>query len=292
MNIRELEIRKEEENRRKGLIFSGIFHSAIIILLLLPLLKYPDPPPGQQGILVSFGAPDIGQGDSRPDTQQEEVVDPKPPSETEQKVEPVSPSAPKEQAEQVKEVVTTESPSEVAFKKREEERKKQEESDRRAEEQRKKAEADAEKKRQAEEDARKKAELEKAKKQFGDAFGGSGKGQTDKPGNQGDPGGDPDAKALEGISTGKGTIGGGLVGRDVVFTPTITHNSQKTGRVVVRICVDRNGNVVSANSQQQGSSTIDSELRQIAETNARKFKFSAGTIDNQCGTVTIYFRVK
>lgn len=288
---KELELKREEEHKRKGFIVSSIFHSIIIILLLLPLLNYPDPPPGQQGILVSFGAPDIGQGDDKPDTQQEEMVDPKPPSEEEQQVEPTPSSAPTDPVEVEKEIVTKEDPAEVAFKKREEERKKQDEAQKRAEEQRKKAEADAEKQRQAEEAARK-AELEKAKKQYGDAFGGKGKGSTDKAGNQGDPGGDPNAKALEGISTGKGTIGGGLEGRGVVSTPSIQDNSQKTGRVVVRICVNNRGEVISADYTQAGSTTADSELRNIAITNAKKFKFSPGSVDRQCGTVTIDFKVR
>jgi len=287
---RELELKREEENRKRGYIVSGIFHTVIILLLLMPFLKYPDPPPGQQGILVSFGAPDMGSGDSKPDTQQEEMVDPKPPSEQEQYVEP-TPTAPTTPVEVQKEVVTTTDPAEVAFKKKEEERKKQEETQRKIEEDRKRAEADAEKKRKAEEEA-KKAELEKARKQYGDVFGGSGKGSTDKPGNQGDPGGDPNASALEGISTGKGTIGGGLEGRGVVYTPTITDNTQKTGKVVVRICVDRTGAVISADYTQQGSTTNDGELRRIAETNAKRFKFSASQIDRQCGTVTVDFRVK
>jgi len=287
----ELELKREEEHKRKGFIVSSIFHAIIIILLLMPLLSYPDPPPGQQGILVSFGAPDMGKGDSRPDTQQDEMVEPKPPSEQEKQVEPTPASAPTDPVVVEKEVVTTTDPAEVAFKKREEERKKVEETQKRAEEQRKKAEAEAEKQKKADEDARK-AELEKARKQYGDVFGGSGKGSTDKAGNQGDPSGDPNAKALEGISTGKGTIGGGLEGRGVVHTPTIQDNSQKTGRVVVRICVNNKGEVVSAEYTQAGSTTADSDLRQIAITNAKKFKFSPGSVDRQCGTVTIDFRVK
>jgi len=287
---REIELRQEEENRRKGYIVSGIFHAIILILLLLPFLRYPDPPPGQQGILVSFGAPDMGSGDSRPDTQQEEMVEPKPPSEQEQYVEPTPPTT-STPVEVQKEVVTTTDPAEVAFKKKEEERKKQEEAKKKVEEDRKRSEAEAERKRKADEEA-KKAELERARKQYGDVFGGSGKGSTDKPGNQGDPGGDPNASALEGISSGKGTIGGGLEGRGVVYTPTITDNTQKTGRVVVRICVDQTGTVISAEFTQQGSTTSDGELRRIAETNARRFKFSPGNADRQCGTVTVDFKTK
>ena len=121
---------------------------------------------------------------------------------------------------------------------------------------------------------------------------GDGKGKTDKPGNQGDPNGDPDAKKLEGISTGSGMVGGGLGDRGVVFEPKISDNSQKTGTVVVRVCVDRNGDVVSADYTQKGSTTADSELRNIAINSAKKFRFAKSSIDKQCGTITIDFKVR
>ena len=139
---------------------------------------------------------------------------------------------------------------------------------------------------------RKRRDYEKAKKQFGDAFGGSGKGKTDKPGNQGDPGGDPDASKLEGISTGSGMVGGGLSNRGVLSEPVIRDNSQKTGRVVVKVCVDRSGGVISATYTQKGSTTTDSHLKSIAITSAEKFRFTSSSIDKQCGTITIDFQVK
>jgi TolA protein len=153
---------KEEENKKRGLIISVIFHVLILVLLFLPLLSYPDPPPGQEGILVSFGQPNIGQGDSRPDTQQDEVVEPKPPSEEVQKTEvPPQASTP---VETQKEVVTAKEPSEVSFKKQEEDKKKAEESERkRVEENNRKAAEEAERQRKADE-AAKQAELDKAKK--------------------------------------------------------------------------------------------------------------------------------
>jgi outer membrane biosynthesis protein TonB len=282
---------KEEANRRKGIAISVVFHALILLVLFLPLLKYPDPPPGQEGILVSFGQPDVGKGDDRPDTQQEEKVEPKPPSEAEKPVEPTPQPKNTPPVETAKEVVTAPDPNEVAIRKREEEKRRQEETDRRrVEEERKKATEEAEQRKAAE--AAKQAELEKTKKQFGDAFGGKGKGKTDKAGNQGDPKGDPDAKNLEGISTGTGNIGGGLSGRGVQYKPSIQDKSQKTGTVVVNVCVDRSGSVTKANFTQKGSTTNDPELTRIAESNAMKFRFSGSSIDEQCGTITFTFKVQ
>ncbi len=296
------ETKSSATDRRRSWITSLAAHAVLLLLALLPFLEFQVPPPGQQGVLVSFGVPNMGSGDDRPDTQQEEEVDPAPPSEEEEVIEEEVESTPEVEAapaepsepESAEEVITTEDPDAVAIKKQEEEARKKaeaEEEQRKIDEARKKAEAEAEAKRKAEEEARKKAEYEKAKKQFGDSFGG-GKGKTDKPGNQGDPDGDPDATKLEGISTGSGMVGGGLGDRGVVYEPKINDKSQKTGTVVVRVCVNRNGDVTSADYTQKGSTTTDSELRQIAITSAKKFRFAKSTIDKQCGTITITFKVR
>ncbi len=296
----------KEKDKRKGWFISLFTHAVILILALLPFMQYEDPPPGQQGVLVSFGAPDMGSGDDRPDTQQEEMVEPEPPSEEEieeeevveeaeeQEVAPIEESAPAT-PDIPEEVVTKEDPDVAAIQKKreEEERKKIAEAEKakKAEEAKKKAEAEAEAKKKAEAEAQRKAEYEKAKKQFGDSFG-DGKGEKDTPGNQGDPDGDPDASRLEGISTGSGVVGGGLGNRGVVYEPKIKDNSQKTGTVVVRVCVGRDGQVISADYTQRGSTTADSELRAIAIRSAKRFKFSKSTIDKQCGTITIDFKVR
>ena len=325
------EIKSTDKDRRRGWVTSFTIHALLLLLALLPFLSYEDPPPGQQGVLVSFGAPDMGSGDDSPDTQQEEYVEPQPTAEeaaaeeVEEAVEEVAEEAVEEttveepvEAEETppvqelpEEVVTTDEPDEVAIQKQKEEeearkveeaREKAEarEDARIAEEARKKAQAEAEAKKKAEAEAKakadaeakKKAEYEAAKKQFGDAFG-SGKGKTDKPGNQGDPDGDPDASKLEGVSTGSGMVGGGLGDRGVVFVPKIQDSSQKTGVVVVRVCVDKNGNVSEPpRFTQKGSTTADSELVNIAIASAKKFRFSKSSVDKQCGTITVNFKVQ
>lgn len=302
---------KERKDQRVANTTSAIIHVFLLILLFLPLLKFPIPPPGQEGILVSFGQPDIGEGDDKPMTQNEDPnVEPVPPTETppveevKEEVKKPTPPEPKK-AEPVKtpekKVITTEDPSVAALKKKQKEdaeKAAQAEKDRKAEESRVKEEArkkaaadEAARKAEADRAAKEQAELDAAKKQYGNVFG-SGKGKTGTSGNQGDPNGDPNADNLKGISTGSGKVGGGLNGRGVKYEPQITENSQKTGRVVVNVCVDKNGSVVSAKYTQKGSTTTDATLRQIAEENAAKFKFTASEIDQQCGTITFDFKVK
>jgi TonB family protein len=135
------------------------------------------------------------------------------------------------------------------------------------------------------------AEVNEKKKKFGSLFGGSGQGTKEGDGTQGDPNGNPDSKVLEGISKGRGTIGGGLAGRKVVNAPTISENSQKYGKVVVKVCVDKTGQVISAKFTQGGSTTSDAQLVKLSEKGAMKYKFASGELDSQCGTITFDFKL-
>jgi hypothetical protein len=291
----ELHIVQERENKRRGLVGSIVVHSLILILVLIPFITFPIPPPGEQGILVSLGIPDIGAGDDRPEMQNEEKVQPTPPAAAqpvpEEEPEPEVKEVSAKVVEQNKEIITTETPEEIAIKKAEEEEAARE-HEAEVQKQRELEEADRQAQLEAEAEAKKQADYDKSKKQFGDLLGGTGKGKTDTPGNQGDPNGDPDASVLEGISTGSGMIGGGLSNRGVLYEPKVKDTSQKTGRVVVNVCVDGSGKVISATYTQRGSTTTDSDLRALAERSARKFIFSKGDVDKQCGTVTIDFKLQ
>ncbi len=284
-------IQEEKENKRKGMITSVLVHILLLILLILPFIGYPVPPPGQQGILVSLGEPEQGQGDDLPDTQNREEVKENVPEETaeELKEEVNEASRSAKAVEKQKEVLTSEQLAEIALKKQKEEERRQQEIE--AQKERERLAEIARQK--AAEEAAKKAAFEKSKKQYSDLLGGGGKGNTGTPGNQGDPNGDPNAQALVGLSTGSGMVGGGLGDRGVLFEPKVQDHSQKTGTVVVNVCVDQAGNVISANYTQKGSTTTDSDLRALAEKSARKFKFTpSDDVEKQCGTITIDFKLK
>jgi len=143
--------------------------------------------------------------------------------------------------------------------------------------------------------AKEAADYAAAKGKYGGLLNGkgTGRGNTGQAGNQGDPNGDPNAKNLEGIHTGgKGRIGGGLGNRGVISEPKITDNSQKTGVVMIKVCVNKTGSVISADYTQKGSTTNDATLINIAKRNAMKFKFTAGDVEQQCGTITYDFKVQ
>ena len=94
---------------------------------------------------------------------------------------------------------------------------------------------------------------------------------------------------LTGRSTGAGRVGDGLEDRGVLASPKLTDNSQATGTVVVKICVDENGKVTRANYTQRGSNTSNSRLTQLAEANARTYRFNPSSTEMQCGSITYVF---
>lgn len=295
---------QEENDKKKGWFTSIAIHIGIVILLLIPFFTYQDPPPGQEGIVVNLGLPDVGQGDENagPATPSQPVEDTSEPEEEEQ--EPVEePTPPEPEPEQpvveqptVKEVVTAEDPEQIALKKKEEEARKKaaEEAAKRkaAEEAKRKAAQEAERKRK-EEQARKEAEADAFKDKIGGLFGdGGGKGNTGKPGNQGAENGDPNASNLEGVSAGIGKIQGGLGGRGIVSVPKLADDSQDAGKVSVRVCVDTNGKVVNAEITQKGTTATSARLRNKALQHARTIKFKSGPESKLCGIVPYTFKVK
>ena len=262
----------QRSSQGKGWMVSFVTHLVFIALLFIPMLASTPPIEEEEGLLVSIGLPDEGQGEEAPSTS-EEKPEPKPEPKREEPVKEVSTTKPQKQVSS--KVITTNQESDVKVKEAAAQKQAQAESQRRAAEEAKKQEA-----------------YNNTKKSYGDLLGGSGKGNTGKPGSQGVPNGDPNAKALEGISKGSGRVGGGLGNRGVLHEPRINDASQKTGRVVISVCVDKNGKVIKADYTQKGSTTTDSELKDIAKRAALQFKFTDSDIEEQCGTITVDFKIR
>ncbi len=293
----------QEKDEQRSRITSGVIHLGIVILLILPFLTYPVPPPGQEGIAVSFGEPDVGMGNDRPITQDiDPDLSPTPPEaqkdvveETQPDPEPKpveKPTKPKKvtKPKPTKKVLTTAEKAAIARKKAEERRKRQEKADadaKAAEEARKRKQAEAKKKAA---EAKKKADYEAAKNKIGNPFGdgkGKGQGNTNKPGSQGLPTGDPNATK---VGFGGGKVGGGLGDRGVLGAPKVRNTTNKSGRVTIKVCVNSSGQVISADFTQKGSTTTDARLIAIAKKNAKGFRFTKGGPSKQCGTISYNFK--
>ncbi|MEO1262072.1 MAG: SH3 domain-containing protein [Bacteroidota bacterium] len=96
---------------------------------------------------------------------------------------------------------------------------------------------------------------------------------------------------LSGIGTGSGVVGGELSGRGYEQPFELKNNSQAKGVIVVYVCVNKDGNVVSAEYTQTGSTTDNSKLKTIAIDNAKKYKFDPSDTDEQCGTIRYDFKI-
>jgi outer membrane biosynthesis protein TonB len=276
---------EQEERNKKVLLFSVGIHVTILLLLFLPWFTglANDEAEPLEGILVDLSYSQEGNG-------REVMENPTPPKPTpvERQSEVSKPIEVKEVKVSLSTSVAVESQTTVedelalaAKRKREieeaEKRKAQEEAARQAEEKRKQEEA-----------------FNQSKSRFSDLFkSGGSKGESDNPDKKaGSITGEPNAAALDKISTGKGEASNGLGGRKIIYEPIITDNSQKTGRVVIRVCVDKSGKVVNAKFTQKGSTTTDSYLVDLAIRSAKKYKFTQSEIPEQCGDISIDFRLK
>ena len=90
-----------------------------------------------------------------------------------------------------------------------------------------------------------------------------------------------------------GTPSAQLKGRSVMGSlPLPTYSVQASGRVVVRIMVDRNGNVTSAIPGATGTTVTNKILWDAAKEAALKAKFNTSSTISQEGTITYIFTLK
>lgn len=305
---------REKENNKKGFIISTILHMLLLLLMLSPFFSFTNEKKEPlSGIIVALGSPDATIKEYSPSAKSEAVKTAEPqkqkpkvtPPKTVSKPQPSKPASDPVRQKVVSQTVTEEAPvvatknadkaltkskapSKTAKEIRAEkvaklaEQKVREEAEKAKEEAAKAAEA----KRQAEAAAKAKAD---AKSKFSNLLNN---GDQSNAGSIGDPSGKPNAKALEGLSTGSGRTGSGFGDRNMIYQPTITDNTQKTGKVNINICVDASGKVIKAKYTQKGSTTTDAYLIKLAEKNALKYKFDKSAAEQQCGTVIIDFRLK
>ncbi len=292
MSSMDLFLQGENENKKAGMLISIIVHLLLLLLLFVPFFTQEFIPPGQKGILIQFGIIDSGSDEGPESMMADEEIT----QETETSGNNDPEDQPQEDVATAKSV--DESPQEEVVvdensdvpTKEELEKQKAIEDARRIEDERKAEEA-AEAQRKAEEEEQKQREFEERKKKFGDILAG-GNNSGKNRGDEGDPSGNPESSALDEIAKGSGKVGGGLTNRGVLYEPTIQENSQQSGTVVIEICVDTDGEVVSAKFTQRGSTTTTSSLVNVAIEGAKKYKFTASEIEKQCGTVTVNFIVK
>ena len=316
----------EERADQRGKIAAGIGFILLVVLLLIPIFFKLNPPPGQPGIAVLLAFDDQGSGNDPAGPAPAPTPDPTPTPpqpQPEPATPPPPPPAPAEPVKKpvVRDVVQAETPQEIAIRKRKEQeqarkqeadRKRREEADQqrreqeaadRAERERIAREQQAERERQAAiDEANRKAEEDRKRRQanadrFRTSVGGSLEGGTEGRGdsNQSGTEGSDDGIRQGGVTAGTGgRVSGGLGGRGLLSSPAVRDASQRSGTVVVDVCVDQNGNVVSAKKTLSGTTTTDATLINSAVSNAKKWRFKADPTApaTQCGRITYNFKVQ
>ncbi|MBK0380774.1 energy transducer TonB [Mucilaginibacter segetis] len=121
---------------------------------------------------------------------------------------------------------------------------------------------------------------------------GEGDGTGNKPGNQGKPTG----TTLTNNYNGTGSGNGGdlnLSQRNFVRKPDVKDDHRRTGKVVVDIRVDRDGNVIYARAGARGTTITDADLLNKCEEAVKNSKLNSldNAPDTQIGTVVFVFKV-
>jgi colicin import membrane protein len=295
-------IHLRSENERKAFVATVVIFMLLLLALFLWKLSTNVREEFEGGIVVDFGTTETGLGEDNsslgePSSGESDIPEPVQQTVTS----PVTPTPP---SPSVKPVLTADN-QEIALekkKKQEEERLKKEEEQKKKlqAEAEAKAKAEAEKKKQQQEEFKKKmAEGLKGVKGAGAGGTGTGTGEgTSKPGgNQGDPNGTPGAPKGQGsgMGTGQGASGVGfsLSGRKMTVKPNPVVEGNKYGKVVIKITVDKSGNVIDASFTSGGSTTTDSYLVSLSIREAKKAKFDNAptAADEQFGTITFTYNL-
>lgn len=261
-----------------------------LILLLMIFVMGPQhlEEPEEYGVAVNFGTTNFGKGNIQPKnpikSEPREVNEPPQPNVS--KTEPTKSSEVKEE-----EVLTQETEEAIAIRKKKEAEAKA------------KAIAEAKAKAEAERIAKEKREQEKKRKELDALIGGvsksdgsetGGEGDDDKAGDKGQLDGNPYAPSYFGGSgPGKGGVGYGLGGRGRPTRSIYKQDCNEFGLVVVKIVVNRSGNVVSATPGVRGTTNTASCLLEPAKRIALSHKWPADSKApaKQIGFVSINFDV-
>ncbi|MBR9855296.1 MAG: energy transducer TonB [Algicola sp.] len=286
----------DTRHKKKSFTLTTLLLSALLLLLFYIGLTYLDPPI-ENGIAVNFGTMEYGSGEVQPTERIRSE-----PREVESLPEPQEEAEPAEPEE----AVVEEAPVEKVLTSNDEETiklRQQKEAKRKAEEEAEKAKAEAERiareKKEAEE--RKRQEEEAKKKSVDALIGGIGKsegsatgseGDDDRPGDKGQPDGDPYATSYYG-SPGTGSGGYGLSGRSLANNGKVRQDCNEEGRVVVRIVVDRTGKVVQAQPGVKGTTNNAPCLLEPARKTAMLHRWNpdSNAPAQQIGFVVVNFKL-
>lgn len=246
----------EDKNRLYGIIGTVSFHVILLLVFIFFGFTTPLPLPEEQGVEVNLGNSEQGMGDIQPEQLSENIAAPSP-----------------NQTSDNQENVATQS-TEEALKINK----------------KNKGKTTTETKPTEEKQLNKINPLALFQSKNKGKNGGS-EGNTGKPGDQGNPLGNPNASNHVGNPGSGGGPSFSLKGRSSKSLPKPEYTSNEQGTVVVKIWVNTNGEVTRVEAGQRGTTTSDRGLWKLAENAAMRSKFSpdANAPEDQTGTITYKF---
>ncbi|MBD0830763.1 energy transducer TonB [Aestuariibaculum sediminum] len=276
----------ETKHERDSAKLTALITVIILLLLFVVGTPYMDPPV-EYGVAVNFGTSNVGSGNVQPlkpiKSEPNEIDRPSEPE--------VTKAEPTKAAETKEEVLTADNAEEIAIKK-------QKEAEAKA-----KAEADAKAKAEAERIAREKREQDEKKRKLNALIGGvsksegtatGGEGDDNKAGDKGQLDGDPYAPSYFGSGgSGSGGVGYGLNGRGRASYQTLKQDCNESGMVIVKIIVNRNGNVIEAEPGVRGTTNTAPCLLEPAKKIALSHKWQPdpNAPVKQIGFVKVNFKL-
>lgn len=261
---------------KKGLFGTIVFHAGLLAFAILFGFATPLPLPEEEGILINFGTDDFGAGDEEPMYSEIPEESTPPPQEA------VTPT------ESTEEIISQDfEDAPVVAEKPQEKPQVEKQEEVIAPEQEVKPFVEEAPPPEPEPPKVNKRALYTGRKDT-DATGSEG--VTHGEGNQGSVTGSPDSDNYADGLGGKGVVAN-LSGRNPVSLPKPEYTADVGGTVVVRIRVDRNGKVISAEPGVQGSNTLNESLLKAAKKAALKARFNAKSdaAFTQAGTITYHF---
>ena len=152
------------------------------------------------------------------------------------------------------------------------------------------AEMEAEQRRREEEAMKKASNLMANAFGKGSSMGSKGNDKIDE-GGKGAPDGQMETGEKEGSGMGTWDLAGRALAGDGNL-PIPAYNVQDEGRVIVAITVNPEGVVIAANVSPR-TKTASLALRTAAVNAAKRARFNTiGSVNNQVGTITYYFKLK
>ena len=279
---------KEERDKKIGLAVSIGIHALLALLFVFIMAwREPNPPYPEYGIVLNFGMDAAGSGDIQPETpptDETETVEESTPEENTEETPSEEVSDPVEEVVEESAVTTQESPVTVPEVK--EEKKVEEPKEEKKEPVKKPSETKPVEEKQEE------RKVESAFPAKDPATSTAGQGDKDETGDQGDPEGELDERALYGTQGGGGGSSFNLEGWNWDWIPKPQDTSNENGRLVFEIKVNADGEIISVRTIER---SVSPAIEKIYRSEVEKLTFSrktSGGTPPPISTGTITFVIK